>query len=98
LLDHSAACLVQARIDFVQFAFVLDLNAKVVETGGAAARRNGEIHPRVVEHPFGVIGLDQRRFDREQRRIEVDRSGQIVDRDVDMHAFHGFTYTAGSGW
>jgi hypothetical protein len=38
LLYHGAACLVQACIDFVQFVFVLDLNAKVVETGLSASR------------------------------------------------------------
>src|SRR6516165_2438485 len=90
LLDHLPARLLQPGVDFVELVLALDLNAKVIETGSATARRNGEIHARIVEHPFGVVPLDDGRFGREQRGIEVDRSGQIIDRDVDMHAFHNW--------
>src|SRR5260370_28160847 len=43
LRDDGAACIVQPRIDLVQLGLVLDLNAEMVETGAAAARRDGEI-------------------------------------------------------
>jgi len=79
----------QARADFVQLVLVFDLNAEVIETGDPAARRNRKIDARIVQHPFGVIRFDNGRFGREQRRVEADARPQIVNRDMDMHAFHG---------
>src|SRR5579864_4627055 len=48
LLDDVAAGLVLPRIDLVQLVLVLGLDAEMVETGGAAARRDGEIDLRIV--------------------------------------------------
>ena len=65
----------------------LGLNAEMIETGLPPARRDGEIHARIVEHPFGIVRLDHGRLGREQRRIEADRALQIIDGDVDMQRF-----------
>src|SRR6202008_1513767 len=55
LLDDGAARLMQPAIDVVQLVFALDLNPQMVEPRLLAARRDGEIDARVVEHPFRVI-------------------------------------------
>jgi hypothetical protein len=88
LLDDIAACLVKSAIDLVKLAFVLDLDAEMIESGHAAARRNRKIQAGIVEHPFGIVGLGNRWLCGEQFRIEADGALQIVDRDVNMHAFH----------
>ena len=54
----------------------------------AAARRDGEIHARVVKHPLGVIRFGDRGLRREQRRVEANGPLQIVDGDMDMEALH----------
>ena len=61
LRDDVAARLVQPCVNFVQFGLILDLNAEMIETCAPPARRDGEIDPRIVEHPLGVIGLVNRR-------------------------------------
>ena len=61
----------------------------MIEPGFAPARRDREIHARVVEHPFGIVVLAHRRFGGEQGGVEADRLIEIVDRDMDMQAFHG---------
>ena len=67
-----AAGLPQPRVDLLQLIGILDLDAEMIETGLAAARRDRKIHARIVEHPFRVIRLDDRRLRGEQRRIEPD--------------------------
>ena len=88
LLDHAAARLVQASVDLVQFVLVLDLDAEVIEARRAPARRDRKIDARIVQHPFGVIGLHDGGLSRKQRRIEADGAREIIDGDVDMHALH----------
>jgi hypothetical protein len=55
---------------------------------GVIARRDGEVDPRIVEHPLGVIVFQHRRLGREQRGIEPDRLVEILDPDVDVQALH----------
>src|SRR5262249_6619829 len=66
LLDDGAAGLMQPIVDVVQLVLVLDLDAQMIEAGRFAARRDGEIDARVVEHPLGVIRLHHRRLGGEQ--------------------------------
>src|SRR5450631_1922738 len=73
LLDDIAACIAKPRVNFLKLVGALDLNAEVIEAGLPAPRRDGEIHPRIVEHPLGVVRLDHRGLRREQRRIKTDR-------------------------
>ena len=88
MLDHVSPGLAQPRVNLVQFGLVFDLDAEMIETRLAAARRDGKIHPRVVEHPLGVIRLDDGGLCVEQRRVEADRLLQVLDGHVNMHAFH----------
>ena len=53
---------------------------------------DGEIHARIVEHPLRVIFFHHRRLDAEHGRVEFHRLGNFLDRDVDMHPFHAFTF------
>src|SRR5205085_2022798 len=55
LFDDGAARLVQSIIDLGQLAFVLDLDAQMIEARLFAARRDAEVHARIVEHPFRVV-------------------------------------------
>ena len=55
LLDDVTARFVQACISLIQLIFVIDLNTEVIQTGGSAARRDGEIHARIIEHPLGIV-------------------------------------------
>src|SRR5438128_6377258 len=74
LLDDVAAGLVKPRIDLLQFLGVLDLNSEMIEAGLLASGGDRKIHPRVLDHPLGVVGLDHAGLRVEQRRIEADRS------------------------
>src|SRR5262247_1055484 len=68
-----------------------DLDAEMIEARLLAARRDREIHARVVQHPFGIVGLDHAGSRGEERRIEANRLLEVGDGDVYMHAFHGAT-------
>ena len=61
----------------------------MVETRGGPARRDREIDARLVEHPFCVVGLRHAGRRAEQVAVEFGRDRQIVDADMDVHAFHG---------
>jgi hypothetical protein len=89
LFDHFAAGPVEPRINLFQFALILGLDAEMIEARLAATRRDGEIHPRVLKHPLGVIRFGDGGLRREQGRVEANRPLQIVDSDMDMKALHG---------
>src|SRR5216684_4417403 len=91
LLDDVAAGLVQPRIDLTQFVLALGLNAEMIEARPFAARRDREIDARIIEHPFGIVGLHHGRRRVEQGRVEFDRIRDVLDRDVNVHALHGDT-------
>src|SRR5262245_21490990 len=61
----------------------------MVEAGLLAARRDGEIHAWIIEHPFCVVGLHHRRLGRKKGGVETDRLREIIDGDVHVHALHG---------
>ena len=48
----NSTCGFQAPIDFLQFGFTFDLDAKVIEARFASARRDCEVHARIIEHPL----------------------------------------------
>src|SRR6516164_2655571 len=56
-LEDFALCLMQATVYLLQLIRALDLDAKVVEPWLLPPRRNGKVHARVIQHPFGVVGL-----------------------------------------
>ena len=88
LLNDGPSRFFQARVNFVQLRLTLDLNTEVIEARFAPARRNGEIHARIVEHPFGVVVFDDRGLGREQRRVETDGGFDAGDGNVNVHPFH----------
>ena len=60
----------------------------MIEPDRGRARRDREVHARIVKHPLGVVGLDNTRFDTEQLRVEGDVLADVLDIEVDMKAFH----------
>jgi hypothetical protein len=60
----------------------------VIEAGLPAARRDREIDPRILEHPFGVVRLHHGGLQGKQRRVKSDRIRDVGHCDVNMHAFH----------
>src|SRR5262249_27391121 len=89
LLEDGAAGLVQTCIDHAQLVLALDLDAEMVEPRPFAARRDREIHARVIQHPFRIVSLHHGRLRREQRRIKLDRIREVFDADMNMYALHG---------
>src|SRR5262249_790523 len=89
LLDHGAARLAQPRVDLVQLDLAFHLDAEMVEAGLLAARGDGEIDARIIEHPFGVIRFHHGWLRCEQRGIEADGSLKIFNTHMDMYSFHG---------
>jgi hypothetical protein len=75
-------------MDRPEFLWGLHLNAKMIDSLFPPALADREIDARVVQHPLGVIRFEDRRLGGEQRRIETDRSFEIVDGDMDMQSFH----------
>jgi hypothetical protein len=67
LLDHHAAGIAQPPVDLLKFVSTFDLDSEMIQTGLAPARRDRKIHTGIVEHPFGVVALENGRFGREQR-------------------------------
>src|SRR3984893_7502613 len=77
----------QLRAHTAQFIAGVDLKAQVIDTDRLAMGRDCEVHSRVLEHPFGVIGLPDARPCGKQRRIELDGFVEVVDADVHVKAF-----------
>src|SRR5262249_51027038 len=75
-------------VHVLQLRLALDFDAEMIEPRLTAARGDREIDAWIVEHPFGIVGLDHGGSGREQGRGEPDRARDIVDRDVNMHALH----------
>ena len=72
-----------------QFSIGFHLNAQMVQARLGATLGNGEVHSRIIEHPFGVVGLAHRGLGGEQRGVEADGVVERGHADVDMKAFHG---------
>ena len=43
---------------------------------------------RIVQHPLGVVVLHHRRRDAEDGGVEADVGIEVIDRDMDVKAFH----------
>ncbi len=72
-----------------QFFVRFDLKAQMIDAGLESALRDGEVDARIVQHPFGVVGLLDRGRNAEHRRVEADVGGEIIDGDMYVKAFHG---------
>ena len=66
----------------------LHLDAQMVDAARPAARRDREIHARIVEHPLGVVGMADRRIGAEQGGgvNRSERTVQIVSGGVNVQA------------
>src|SRR3546814_11521838 len=69
------------------------LNALV----GVVARRNGEIHARIVEHPLGIVVLSYGGLDIEQGGIEGDGAVDVFDDNVPVQTLHADFLSAWAG-
>src|SRR6185437_10529440 len=47
-----------------------------------------EVDARIIEHPFRIVMLHDGGLRGKERRIKTDRTGKIVDSDMDMHTLH----------
>ena len=69
----------EARLDFHELVFVLDLDPEMIESLPLGSRRDGEIDVRIVDHPRDVIALADRRRQSEQTGIEDDHPVEVVN-------------------
>src|SRR5262245_30812431 len=60
LLDNIFSSFPKSRIDSLQLFLALNLDAKMIQSGIAPARGDGEIHTWVFKHPLGIVFLDDR--------------------------------------
>ena len=60
----------------------------MVEAFRIATGRDRKIHPRIFEHPLGVVGFQHGRLGREQGGIEPDRLIEVGYGDVYVQALH----------
>jgi hypothetical protein len=72
---------------------VFELNAQVIEPRFTATRRNCEIDSRIIQHP---IGLDHRGGRIEERAIKPYRTVEVLNCDMDVHAFRPASRNQGS--
>src|SRR5512134_2650940 len=70
---------------------VVSLEAEVIDARFGAARGDGEVDARIVEHPLRVVTLDPRGGGREQLRIEADALVEVLDMHVDVKSLHGYS-------
>src|SRR6185437_15368020 len=78
----------QARVQRLELVAAVDLEAEVIDAGRAAALGDGEVQPRIVEHPLRVIVLQHGRLRPEQRGVKADGGTELGYRDMDMKALH----------
>src|ERR1044071_1254546 len=93
LRHYGHICLCETRTDFLELVAVLGLDAQVIETGLVPAIRDGEIDPRIVQHPFRVVGLLDAWLSAEKRGIEADALFQIMHGDVNVKPFHWLSFS-----
>ena len=86
--DKRCVGALQASIHLVEFVVILHLDSEVIDTLLFATRGNRKIDSWIIEHPFGVVGLDHRRFTGKQRIVKFDRRVEVGNRKVNVHSFH----------
>ena len=59
----------------------------MIDSGHGGAVGNREVDLRIVQHPLGVVGLNDGRRGAEERRIEADGLFEVFDSDVNVQAF-----------
>lgn len=77
-----------ARLELCQLLSFIHLEAQMVQPKLVATGRDREVHPRLIEHPLGVIAFHAGRFCAKELGVEGDVLGQIIDMHVDVEAFH----------
>src|SRR3546814_10256036 len=87
--EHRAVGGLEAAINFREFLIVFGLDAEMLNAlCGVVARRNGEIHARIVEHPLGIVVLSYGGLDIEQGGIEGDGAVDVFDANVHVQTLH----------
>src|SRR6266704_465241 len=66
----------------------IHLKSQVVAPGRATASRNGNVDPRIPEHPLAVVVLHDGRRRAAEVAVETPALGQILDGNVNMESLH----------
>src|SRR3546814_3164508 len=67
----------------------------MIDAGLAVALRDREVHARIIEHPFRIVGLDDGRLGAEQLRIEAQAGVEVLYGNVDVETFHSILLAVG---
>ena len=78
----------EARMHPRELRRVVHLEAEMVHARSTAALRDREVHARIVEHPFRVVGLHDARLRAEHHGIEPDALLELGNGDVHVEALH----------
>jgi hypothetical protein len=84
-----------------QFVARFHLHPQVIEAWLHSALGDGEVDPRIVQHPLGVVVLQHRGGQAENGRVEADVRIQVIDRYMHVKAFHDLLLADlrfGAGW
>ena len=71
-----------------EFLAAVDLQAQVIDAGGAAGGGDREVDAGILEHPFRVVGLEHAWLGAEQLAVEADAAGKVGDIEMHMEALH----------
>ena len=72
----------------LELGIVLDLYPEMIEAILTAVGCYREVDARIVEHPLGVVVLENNGLGTEQRLVKIDRFFEIGHRQVNMQTFH----------
>src|SRR3546814_11984763 len=67
----------------------------MIDAGLAVALRDREVHARIIEHPFRIVGLDDGRLGAEQLRIEAQAGVEVLYGNVDVETFNSILLAVG---
>ena len=92
VLDRTRIGGSELRPDAGKLRRRIGLQAEVIHADSPVAPGDREVEARILDHPFRVVGLANRGFGAEQRRVEADAGVEVGDTDVHVEAFHGLTF------
>src|ERR1700730_11028809 len=75
---HRPLGALQALVDFLELSAILNLNADVLHAGRRAALADGEVDPRVFQHPPRIVALAHAGFSAEQLRVKPHALAKIA--------------------
>src|SRR5665213_1071818 len=78
----------ETALDFRQFVSRIGLQAQMADALVLFVCGNGEVDPRLVDHPFCVVGFEHRRICPEETGIEPHACGQVRDAQVHVKTLH----------